>query len=125
MLAITPAKMKIAPAQVSSHPGMLRPFQNNSPTPNQQGYERDTEGASAIETPIGADHGYPVGQKICAGARHDEAHHKVAESTWGSTHVAETTIFHEPRITEVQAGGRRTDLPASGPSVVHFLGFLQ
>src|ERR1035438_3324738 len=86
---------------------------------------RSTEGVSAIETPIGADHGYPVGQKICAGARHDEAHHKVAESTWGSTHVAETTIFHEPRITEVQAGGRRTDLPASGPSVVHFLGLLQ
>jgi len=46
----------------------------------------------------------PIGTSPLGPGTPGPAHHKVAEPTWGSTHVAETTIFHEPRITEVQAG---------------------
>jgi hypothetical protein len=36
----------------------------------------------------------------------------VAEPTRGSADVAETTIFHEPRIAEVEAGAAHEGLAA-------------
>src|SRR5438034_6721440 len=37
MLAIMPARMKSAPAMVSSHPTVLRPLKKRIPTPNSSG----------------------------------------------------------------------------------------
>src|SRR5450432_4547099 len=65
----------------------------------QQRYERDTEAVGAPETPVRAEDGDLVGDKVTANAGHDEADGEFAQATGRAANVIHRTVVHAGKDT--------------------------
>ena len=92
---MTPARMNSAPPTISSPPDSAPAVEEDDGEAEQHRNERNTEGISAPEVPIGADHADLVGQQVPSDASHGEAHEEVPETSGRATHVGVTAVVHE------------------------------